>query len=177
MNRRLTILLCALALLLLGLTIWAGLTLVHARRDALSASADLRKCFEMSARIEDYRTLPAMASDGERMSGETTGLITAAAKAAGIPTEKVVRIDPDSPARLGDSVYKEKPTQVLLRDVTLSQVAGLLHAASSSQLSLRPLSVRMSAPRNDTGATWTVELVLSYLIYDPPSTPETRSTK
>lgn len=177
MSRSKTMLLTAVALALCLATAWTAVLTLRKRAEAIVAVGDLQECYDMAARIESFNRLPALASDGEKMAEETTGLIAAAAKAAGIPADKLIRISPESSLRLGDSVYKEKPTRVLLTDVTLAQVVGLLHSVSSSSQGLRPTSVRLSAPRDGAGETWTAEIVLGYLIYDPPETPVIRSVQ
>jgi hypothetical protein len=105
------------------------------------------------------------------MAAEITQMIDAASQKAKIAPAKLVRITPNPPRRVGESVYKEKPTQILLKEVTLSQVVEMLYDLSQGENPLIPKSIRLTTPRNqDTGNLWDGEIVLTYLIYDPPET-------
>ena len=97
-------------------------------------------------------------------------LIDAAATSAGIDRRSVVRIVPESPQRLGETIYKEKPIAVLLRGVTLRQVVEMSHALLTPNPGLRIKTMRLSAPTpDDTTDKWTVEFTVTYLLYDPPA--------
>jgi hypothetical protein len=109
------------------------------------------------------------------MAAEITGLIEQAAQAAGVGPGSLRRITPEAPQRLGDSAYKEKPTLLALDDVTLEQLVRLVHHLVSSQQGLCPKSIRLSAPRKAAAdSAWSAEIVLTYLIYDPVQSRETR---
>jgi hypothetical protein len=57
----------------------------------------------------------------------------------------------------------------MLKNVTLEQLVKMAHTLSAETDSLLPKALRLTAPRNaDTGPFWNAELVLTYLIYDPP---------
>ena len=91
-------------------------------------------------------------------------------------TGGILRITPGSPQRIEDTAYKEKPTRVLLKDITLQQLVRLLHAVASGDRRLHPKSLRIAAPRRDnTGPLWTAEIELTYLIYAPLRLDKTRS--
>jgi hypothetical protein len=82
-----------------------------------------------------------------------------------------VRITPQPPRRVEETVYKEKPTHVMLKDVSLQQVGQMVAALLNSDAGLAAKSIRLGAPRSDdTSALWSAELVVTYLIYDPPVT-------
>ena len=168
MSRRMIILSILLAILVCVAAVWAYGFMTSERAGALSAGADLRECLKMSAEIERIRRQPALAAEREQIAAETTGAIERAAKAAGIDPKQIIRITPGTPQRVGDTVYKEKPTHVLLKDVTLQQLVMLLHGVATSPQSLQTRSVRIAAPRKeDTGGVWTAEIIVSYLIYEP----------
>jgi hypothetical protein len=169
MNRRLAILTGAAAVLLAGAALWAYGEMSSRRAQASAAQADLADCGRMAQRIRDLRDRPARAAEHEHLAAETTGLVEEAARSAGIAPESLFRIVPEAPRRIGDSAYKEKPTQVLLQKVTVRQLVQLMHRLLSTDVGLRAHSIRLTAPRQETGGeTWTAELVLTYLIYDPP---------
>ncbi len=169
MTRRTRILALALTVLLLATTIWGYVFCTNAHRAALGARTNLARSREISTKIDALRERPTLAVDQERLSTETTRLIEQAARSAAIKPNKLVRITPEPPRRIADSVYKEKPTQVRLKGVTLTQSVEMLHRLTSAKDVLHPQSIRLGAPRiDDTGDIWTAELVLTYLIYDPP---------
>ena len=171
MNRRRIILIGVAACLLIAAIVWSCRRLANARRAALAAEENLAACRGMVAQIGRHNQRPAMASDHERLAAETTGRIERAAKAARVDARSLVRITPEPARRVGDTAYKEKPTSVLLKGVTLKQLVGLMHRLSSDRRGLAARSIRIAAPRaEDTGATWNAELTLTYLIYDPPRT-------
>jgi hypothetical protein len=111
---------------------------------------------------------PALAAEHERQTSEIIGLIEKAAGEAGVPAENIERITPEMPRRIGDTAYKETPTRVHLRKISLQQLVTLTHALLSADAGLRADSIRLTSPRQAEGADqWTTELVLGYLIYDP----------
>jgi len=169
MNRRKATLLLIAAGLLAAVLGWCYGAMARARTTAQHAAADLVECRRMAAAIENRSRQPAKASEHEQLATETTGLIEAATRDADIEPRSLIRISPEPPRRLGDTVYKEKPTQVFLKDITLKQLVGLVHNLLASKNNLEVKALRLAAPRpDDTTDNWTAELVLTYLIYDPP---------
>jgi len=168
-----------LSLLLLGLVGWSYIFMSHQQDAVHQGAEDLDECFRMVPLIENCGRLPMLAADQERIAGEITSLIEQAAKDSRISVGKsLVRINPEPAQRVGDSVYKEKPTQVLLRDVTLPQVVEMLHRMASSGQPLHAKSIRITAPKEeDMGPTWNAEVTVSYLIYEPIQVTEVGRTK
>ena len=96
-------------------------------------------------------------------------MIEQAARGASIAAKSLVRITPTAAQRIGESVYKEKPTQVWLQAVTLRQLVDLASAEALREAGLNVESIRVTAPPDGReGDQWNVDLVLSYLVYDPP---------
>ncbi len=161
-----------LALLLVASAITAGLAYSNSddrREVAKRTQADLAECSKLAARIQAIQARPQLASDKPRQVAETTGMIEAAAKSAKIPAGKLVRINPGPLRRLGDSPYKEKPTEIFLKNVTMDQVVAFLHNLTGPAGGLTAKTLRLSSPSSaDTGNLWSVDLELTYLIYDPP---------
>lgn len=161
------------ALLVLAAT-WAGwglLRLAGARAAAEGAAHDLADCRRLGQEIGRLRDRPAAASDRERQSAEVTAPIERAAREAGIPAERIARISPEPAEREGESDYNRKPTRVLLKNVTLRQVAHVVHALGAGPAGLGLESVRLTAPSRDaTEGTWSAELVFVYLVYEPRGT-------
>ncbi len=169
MTRRLAIQLAILAALLGLAAFWSYGLMADSRARAESAATATADCARMVAKIEAAAARPERASDHERLAAETTGIIERAAKAAGITPNRLVRISPHPPQRLGESIYKEKPTQVELKNVSLKQLVVLMHGLIGAGDGLNVRSIRLRAPRHDeTSDIWNAELIVTYLIYAPP---------
>jgi len=178
MNARRRILAVCLAAALIAAALQAYGFMADRREAAIKARADMERCGRIAAIIEALRARPAVACEAERLAAETTGLTERAARSAGIAPGSLVRITPAPPRRVGESVYKEKPTQVLLKNVTLRQLVTMVHALGEADAGLQANSIRLTSPGRDDdglpltrgvkGGLWTAEVVLTYLIYDPP---------
>ena len=169
MTRRTGILLAIMAGLLCLTALWSYRHAGAQRTAATAAYADLGACRRMGGRIEAARARPALAAERERLASETTSLIEQSARSAGIRAAKLVRIPPPPARRVGRRGYKEKPTQVFLKGVTLRRLVAMLHELTCTEVGLRAKSLRITAPRpEDTGDLWNAEVGLTYLIYDPP---------
>lgn len=168
-----------LALMLLGIAGWSYRHLDQQRRVAREASADLAEVQRFAQQIRAMRQRPAVAGSREMELNELTQRIERAAEEAQIAASSLVRIWPQPARRAGDSPYKEKPTQILLRHVTLEQLVGFLHHLSEGEGSnLTVQRLRIVAPRhNEHGDRWTVETTVTYLIYSPPSSEQQMAIK
>lgn len=146
---------------------WSGLRLASARAAAERTAVDTRACREIADRIHLLQRQPVIAGVQGVGGAEMAGRIEKAARLSGMAADSVMRIAPDSPRRLGDSPYIEQPTQVLLRHVTLPQMAVFLHTAiDDSGVEVR--SVQLSAPHEqETSAFWGADVTLSCLQYSP----------
>jgi hypothetical protein len=168
MSRRDTWLAATLLALLAAGSLWSHGQMAAQRAAATGAWADLEACYQSSAQIAACRQRPALAAEREQLFSETTGQIERAARAATIPLERLIRIAPGSPERIGDSPYKEKPTHVTLKRIGLQQLVTMVHHLSSGERGLHAKSIRIAtSDRRDPEALWDADLVVSYLIYDP----------
>lgn len=159
-----------LAVLLGGLLL-SHQRLAKAHRAALAAAEDFGQCQRLVHRLEVLSRKPALAGDAEPQLVELTRRIEQAAEAALLAPNTLQRITPEAPRRLGDSVYKEKPTQLLLRQVSLRQLTTFLHGLAAQDAGLEVRSVRLSASREqETADVWSAEVTVAYLIYAPPTT-------
>lgn len=156
-----------LAILLLAALVWSYMVLGGYRDAALAAQSDYNHCLRDSARIAACRQRPAVAAEQEQLAGQTLGMIEAAAKDANIPPEKLLRINPEAAQRVGETDYREKPTQVTLKGVTLEQVVRLMHELATGEPGLSAKSIQLTPASPDAADSWTAEIVFSYLIYDP----------
>lgn len=142
----------------------------QARRRAAEVVRDHQQIQTLVRRLEQLKQRPALAGSDELELAELSRLIEQAARDAGIPLDRLVRIWPEQPQRVRDSVYLEKPTQILFRGVTLRQFTTFLHGISHAGTGLRIKSLRITAPRDEPESeTWIVEATLTYLIYAPAS--------
>ena len=173
MNRR-RLLLFGLLVALIGIVAtWAYDDMVTARRAAFVANENLIACRRMTAGIESFQKRPVKAAEHVQLATKTTGLIEKSAKDASINLRNLIRITPEPARRVGDTVYKEKITFVHLKNTTLKQLVALVHNLITAEEKLQIKTIRIAAPRpDDTGSWWTVELALTYLIYEPPKPRE-----
>ena len=164
-----TIILFSILAALLGLTtVWSYGHMASQKAAARRIQADLAQLRRKADRIKQLRETPIQATEYEQRTSETTGLIEKAARVAKIHPEGLSRITPEPLRRIGDTVYKEKPTEIQLRKVTLKQFTTLTHALLGVDAGLRAKSIRLSAPRLEKSDNlWTAELVVTYLIYAP----------
>lgn len=174
MKRRQLILTAALTCLLLLTAVWCYGNMTEARVAAVNATDGLAECKHMADQIRRFNDRPAVASDQVQLDTETTGMIQKAARAAGISDDSLKSIDATlAPRRVDDSSYKEKPTHVRLKSVTLKQLVALVHGLATGPNSLRAKSIRMAAPRaDDTSSLWSADIDFTYLIYSPPTLPK-----
>lgn len=140
----------------------------NARLEARLAASELAECRQLASQIATARNRPTMAAEHEHIAEEISELIEQSAISAGLSTNNIVRIIPEPSYRLDNIAYKEKPTRVFLKNITIGQLINMTQHLSNKQSRLLPKTLRLSAPREDTGYQWSVEMVLAYLVYDPP---------
>jgi hypothetical protein len=154
---------------------WSWVTLSASRQTAMDAASDLSACREAASRIDQLRRRPAVAGSREVQATELSRRIEESARAAGMPEGGLDQIEPEPLRRVGDTPYRQTPTRVRLRQVTLQQLFTFLHALAAEGPSgpgLRLQALRLSAPRGEeAGDQWTAEATLTYLVYDPKSGP------
>ena len=168
-SRRMILWLSLLGLLLMLACGWSYAQLAAAREGKLAVEADCREGQRLAGELRQMQSQPALASGAERQAEELARQIEAANQKAGIDPRNLISIRPEPAQRVGESVYKAKPTQVQLKNVTLQQLAGFLYALTGPGSQLAAPSLRVTAPREaDTLETWTAEVTVSYLLYDPP---------
>ena len=165
---RLSYWLSGLVLAMAVVTAWSHGKLQESRDAAAATSRDLSDCRRLAADIRRLRQQPAVASGRELQVAELAQRIERAAVDAGVSPQAIVRIAPESARRLSETPYRERPTRVDLRGVSLRQLVGFLHRLSAAGPDLQARHLRVSAPRTSgASALWNVELTLSQLIYTP----------
>jgi hypothetical protein len=168
MNRRRTVLLGVLLALLVLITGWSLAGMLQARTEAVDATRGLKECQRLAARIALLNQLPTLASDRERLGAELNGPLEQAAQAAGIPSDRLIRIVPEPAQRIGDGAYKEKPTRIIVKNVGLKALIAMVHRLMQSEGGWSLSTLRLSAPSRDaTENLWMAELVFTYLVYEP----------
>jgi len=146
-----------------------------ARSMTLRAAADLDACAALERQISVLRDLPRQAQAAALQQPEMARRIEKAAQQAGIDARNIERIAPEEPRRVGESVYLESPTQIVLAHATLGQLITFLHTLSAGTSGaevaggdLRVQAVRLGAPRGgEAGNTWRAEITVSYWVYSP----------
>jgi len=171
MNRRMRVYLAIVFGLMAVVTVWSLGQMLNARSAAQGAARDLEDCLKYEDQIARLRARPTLAADRERLAAEIVGPIERAAKAAGVSADRLIRISPEAAQRVCETAYKEKPTRVYLKNVTLQQVVQTVHGLVTAEEGLTLKSVRLTAlSRETTTNLWSAELVLAYLIYEPQRT-------
>lgn len=171
-SQRNQILMAASVVALTLLMAWGYAQFTASRSEAIASAEDLEICRRLAHELQALKAKPLRAALEARSSTEVAGRIEAAAKTANLPISSVIQIDPQSPRRVGNTPYKEQPTHVELRDVTLKQLLVFVHTLASDELKLDLAEVRLSAPRDEPSAApteerWMAELALTHLIFAP----------
>ncbi len=153
--------------------VWSYLHLQDARGNALRAQEDVEDSRRLVHAIETMRTRPALIGEHQREQAELTRRIEETAKVAGIAPGSLALIEPGPAQRLGDSAYLEKPTQVLITQVTLRQLARFLADLTTADASLHVKSLLLNpAESREAGEeNWKADVTLTYLIYAPREAP------
>lgn len=174
--------------LILGL-FWCYGRLQSQREAATTAARNLRTCRRLIQQIKHLQQQPAMASSQAIHLTDLTSQIEQVANRVHIDPEQLDRIWPEPSRRVGDSAYKEKPTDVLLENVSLKQLTGFLCDLVAEDRRLRISSLRLISPQSDdafadTGTSpgnsgnssaksrvdrWSVEMTIGDLVYAPAS--------
>ena len=103
--------------------------------------------------------------------------IEQAARAADFAEGSILRIEPEPARRIEETNYREVPTLLQLRHVTLQQMFTFLHALSSESSGLGVRDIVLSAPRGEeTGDRWTIEATLTYIVFSPKVRDESTGT-
>jgi hypothetical protein len=141
----------------------------------LEASVDnLRSCEQLAKEIGEAQRSPQRASL-ETWSQDDLGIaVESAAAEAQLARDRVLRIDPQAPKRLGKTDYLEQATEVELSAVTLRQLIDFLFTVANrdDQLEVGTLRMRVPHETHDTQnpETWLVDVVLTQRTY-APTTP------
>ena len=156
---------------LAGAAAWAWSQFAESRDNAQAAVEDLNACRHLASALETLRRRPNLAGAEEMQLAVLAQQIESAARSASLPPSSITRIWPEPARRMGETVYKEKPTQIAVKSVSMRQLVTFLHNLSAGASGLSVSSLRLMAPRGqDNQDVWSVEATVNYLIYSPPGT-------
>jgi hypothetical protein len=152
---------------------WSFYWMTSAELSAQNSAENLQICKRLADQIKKMHTQPLRAALETRTSTELAGQIETSAKTANLRQNCILQIDPQTARRLGNTAYKEQPTMVELRDVTLKQLVVFLNALTDDQSGMDVAELRLESSRDDsanaqqTEETWLAEVTLSHLIFAP----------
>jgi len=152
------------AMLALG---WSLMTLNAARSEALLAQRDLQDVRRLGRRIESLHRRSSVAGSATVAATELARRSEEAARSAGMADSSLSETTPQTSQRVGESAYKEVPTNVVLTGVTLRQVVRFILTMTAQDSGLQARSLILSAPDDSFDDSWRAELSLAYLIYEP----------
>jgi len=135
---------------------------------------NLRNCERLAQEIGSAQRSPQRASLTTWSQDDLGTAVESAAADARLARDRVLRIDPQAPKRLGKTDYLEQATEVELSAVTLRQLVDFLFAVAGRDDQLEIGTLRMRAPheKGDSASpeTWLADVVLTQRIY-APTTP------
>lgn len=157
----------AAALLMAGL--WAVGYLVDARQAAEMAASDLDSCRAIAARIGTMKAGNDAAANGTLDQAALQRKGEEALQSIGLPPSHLVKVAPEAPRTVGQTAYREVPTNLILRDMTLRQTVSFLLAMTGDGSPLQTRALRLSGANDPNGPDplWSVEVTLAYLVYQP----------
>jgi len=140
----------------------------------IAAMDNLRSCEQLAEEIGNAQRSPQRASLQTWSQDDLGTAVESAAADAQLARDRVLRIDPQAPKRIGKTDYLEQATEVELLAVTLRQLVDFLFVVASNddQLEIDTLRMRVPHETNDSAGpeTWLADVVLTQRIY-APTTP------
>lgn len=156
--------------LLIAANIYGWQELNRSHHAAAAARSNLAACERLAVSIKSLKQKPALARSLQHEMTDLIRRIEEAATSASIPLERLVRIDPQTPKRLGNSSYQEHAAILDIDGVSLRQLITFLHLLASNESGLDAQNIQLIAPRDPAALEqWNCGLVLTYLIYSPTS--------
>ena len=116
--------------------------------------------------LHTLATVPQRATDRRRPNDELLAQIEVALLSAGIGLDRWQDSIPESPQQLANSPYKKMITRLYLQDVTLESITTFAHHLVKADPSLSVSSIRLTAPHQSHHAGRTIDLAVTYLIYN-----------
>ena len=110
---------------------------------------------------------PRWAASRERPNDALLAQIQEGLEAAGIPTKDWIANEPHAPVRIPGSPYKKIAHSSLVRNMTMQQLASLVHHLTTRDPSLIVTQLRLMAAVDGEAERWDVTIVLAYYLYAP----------
>lgn len=172
---RTTLFFSVLAVGLLVACAWSYFDRTRAGRGLRADTENLAACQHAAGQIERLRQQKQRALLKSKPTDELNRKVDDWARQAQIDPQRLVRIEPQAPRRVGDSQYLEQVTELEVVGATLPMLIRLAQLAEQAEEGIKLTSLRISPPRSssestDESETWNAELALTYLIYSPKST-------
>lgn len=138
----------------------------------LDISADsLRHCEQIATSIRLVRESPHRARIQTWSQDDLGTVIEKAAADAQLARDRVLRIDPQPPKRIGKTDYQEQLTEVELLAVTLRQLVDFVFNVTSSDDQLEISTLRMRMPHESQSLAnpelWLADVILTQRVYAP----------
>ncbi len=147
---------------------WSALTLVDAKEYAARAGDDLADAQKLAGDIRSLRNHPSLAVSQESPTADFSRALDAAMKASDTEANDLVRVTSEAPRRVKDTDYQERPTRLMLQNLSLEQVVQFLTAVISGRPALSVDGIHLTAPHDSPDAdAWAAEFTISYLVYSP----------
>ncbi|MFH5806527.1 hypothetical protein [Alienimonas sp. DA493] len=155
--------------------VWAGLRASAAAAGAEAAGETLADCRRLAAEIRALRSDAPTAAPETTAEEAVTERVDRAARAAGLPADAVLDVDPRPARRAGETAYRTRSTGLSLAPLTLPELRRFLEALVEDEPGLTVTSLQLTPPRADRPAgaaaagpeRWSANLALTRLIYDP----------
>jgi hypothetical protein len=155
--------------------LFSGFHWLHCRDNAYAALQNLEDCRQLADQIEAIKTAPAQASLEQQTQQDLAKKIEQAAHIAEFPKSAIASITPQTGRRMGNSSLQAHPTSVQIREIPMKQLVRFLMELSSDESGLQATSLRLTAPRtappSEAEERWSVELILTYLVFSPEYAP------
>lgn len=160
----------AAACVLLALRAGATADRLQSERDSLA------ECKRIVSKISAAKLAPETASGTQQPEEELSRRIESWAKQAGVGPRQMIRIDPVSPRRAGDSDYLVQGHEVELASLSLPHLAQFAAVVRRDDARLRVSRLRLSPSRTPGSESegWQAEIALTYLLHSPKSPRRTQ---
>lgn len=107
--------------------LWSYSHLVVSRHRALRETRSADRTEDLALQVKSLQRRPVLVANQELQQPELARKIEAALKASDVSTATLERVTPGPAHRVGNSDYKAKPTNVLLRGLSLAQAVDFLY--------------------------------------------------
>jgi hypothetical protein len=172
--RKLRISSLAAAVLLPAALAWSYAEFASARAGAVAAERQAAMCDEFAAQIARLRELAPQSKATSSSAADLATQLEEVLRTPSLTGVRLIRIDPHSPKRVGDSTYAERITQLEFQQVSLRQLATLYETFQKFDSRCRISRIRLQSPSREstppTVETWNVELTLTAWEFTPKNT-------